>query len=150
MVFGKLFHLNSSFFREEVAYAKRSNKDKIREETDLIRSKRSAKKSNKQKPKIPKIAKDWDLDSRPWCWTDWRWDGGVLLATVRPTNRINSLAAGLWKNPKWLTSVALASTNGSGPSDDDEEESPAPTHLRTSSAVTFIWKKMKRRKRNRA
>lgn len=46
----------------------------------------------------------------PSCWTDCRWPGRVLLATVRLTKMMNSLAAELWKKPKRLTSVTTRSS----------------------------------------
>ena len=68
-------------------------------------------------------------DRGPSCWTDWRWEGGVRLATVRATKRMNSLTLDLWKQPKWLTSKAFANITGSVPSG---------LHFNTNSAVIFI------------
>lgn len=67
--------------------------------------------------------------NRPSCWTDWRWPGGVRLATVRPTKNMNSLTLERWKYPKWLTSIAFAKITGSDPSG---------LHFNTNSAVIFI------------
>lgn len=79
----------------------------------------------------------------PSCWTDWRWPGWVRWATVRATKTMNSRAAPRWKNPKWLTSVAFASTTASGPPDpppppDEDAPPPEDDGFSTRSAVIFI------------
>jgi len=63
------------------------------------------------------------------CWTNWRWEGGVRLATVRETKTMNSFTLDLWKYPKWLTSNACAKITGSDPSG---------LHFSTANAVIFI------------
>ena len=55
---------------------------------------------------------------------------------MRAKKMMNSLAAVLWKYPKWLTSVALARTTESDCP--DEEASPEPAHFITRSAVIFM------------
>lgn len=65
----------------------------------------------------------------PSCCTDWRSSGGVRLATVRATKTINSLTLDRWKNPKRLTSDALANITGSEPS---------RLHFNTNNAVICI------------